>query len=62
MKKIVIAALTIILLALGLCACTSDPTPSEPGETVKPTPKENLTVSDFTIVYPKKTLLSSAEP
>ena len=62
MKKIVIAVLTIILLALGLCACTSDSTPSEPGETVKPTPKENLTVSDFTIVYPKKTLFSSAEP
>ena len=62
MKKLVIAALTIMLLTLGLCACTSDPTPSEPGETVKPTPKENLTVSDFTIVYPKKTLFSSAEP
>ena len=62
MKKLIIAALTIMLLTLGLCACTSDPTPSEPGETVKPTPKENLTVSDFTIVYPKKTLFSSAEP
>ena len=65
MKKFFITALLSMLVLLGVCACTASPTEStNPTETPSPTPmlKEDLTVTDFTIVYPQKTLFSSAEP
>ena len=65
MKKFVITALLLMFVLLGVCACTASPTEStNPTETPSPTPtlKEDLTVADFTIVYPQKTLFSSAEP
>ena len=65
MKKFVITALLLMFVLLGVCACTTSPTQStNPTDAPSPTPtlKEDLTVADFTIVYPQKTLFSSAEP
>ena len=65
MKKFFITALLSMLVLLGVCACTASPTEStNPTETPSPTPtlKEDLTVADFTIIYPKKTIFTSAEP
>ena len=65
MKKFFITATVLIFVLLGACACTANPTQStDPTATPTPTPtlKEDLTVADFTIVYPQKTLFSSAEP
>ena len=68
MKKFFITALLSMFVLLGVCACTTTPTesadPTDAPETPSPTPtlKEDLTVADFTIVYPKKTIFTSAEP
>ena len=65
MKKFFITATVLIFVLLGACACTANPTQStDPTATPTPTPtlKEDLTVADFTIIYPKKTLFTSAEP
>ena len=63
MKKFFITATVLIFVLLGACACAANPTQStDPTATPTPTLKEDLTVADFTIVYPKKTIFTSAEP
>ncbi len=63
MKKFFITATVLIFVLLGAGACAANPTQStDPTETPTPTLKEDLTVADFTIVYPKKTIFTSAEP
>ena len=61
MKKFFITATVLIFVLLGACACAANPTQST-DPTATPTLKEDLTVADFTIVYPKKTIFTSAEP
>ena len=67
MKKFFITAAVLIFVLLGACACAANQTEStDPTATPTPTPtptlKEDLTVADFTIIYPKKTIFTSAEP
>lgn len=60
LKRLTLFAMMFIMLC-GVCACSSTPTetlqpspsePSQPTQTPQATPKSDLTLADFTIIYP----------
>ena len=63
MKKFFMT-LMLVLGVLCVCACTDKPTPTETQPVTPATeiPVQNPVISDFKIIYPVKTLFSSAQP